>query len=55
VMLVKAVTLGLSIAVGQIIAYAQGVGGDLFLALFFAAFTVVGLVTAGLYFKHYVK
>jgi hypothetical protein len=55
VMLVKAVTLGLSIAGGQIIAYAQNVGGDLFLALFFAAFTIVGLVAAGLYFRHYAK
>ena len=43
VMLVKAVTLGLSIAAGQIIAYSQNVGGDLFLAVFFAAFTVIGL------------
>jgi hypothetical protein len=53
VMLVKAVTLGLSIAVGQVIAYAQGVGGDLFLAAFFGAFTVVGIITAGLYLKHF--
>lgn len=53
VMLVKAVTLGLSIAAGQIIAYAQGVGGDVFLAVFFAAFTIIGLAAAGLYFKHY--
>jgi hypothetical protein len=53
VMLVKAVTLGLSIATGQVIAYAQGVGGDVFLAVFFAVFTVIGLTAAGLYFKHY--
>jgi hypothetical protein len=52
VMLVKAVTLGLSIAGGQIIAYSQDAGGDLFLALFFTAFTVIGLVTAGAYFSH---
>ena len=48
-------SLGLSIVSGQIIAYVQGVGGDLFLALFFAAFTFVGLATTGLYFEHYVK
>jgi len=53
VMLVKAVTLGLTIAAGQIIAYTQGVGENMFLAAFFGLFTIVGAVAMGLYLKNF--
>ncbi len=52
-MLVKAVTLGLTIAAGQIIAYTQGVGENMFLAAFFGLFTIVGAVAMGLYLKNF--
>ena len=52
VMLVQAVTLGLSISVGQIIALAKGLEGDMFLAGFFLVFTLVGMAAAVLYLKN---
>lgn len=53
VVLVKAVTLGLSIAAGQFIAYVQDVGGDLFLAIFFVLFTLIGALALWLYLRYF--
>jgi len=52
IMLVKAVTLGLSIVAGQLIAVNRGVGGEPFLAAFFGVFTLVGLATTVLYLRN---
>jgi hypothetical protein len=52
VLFVQAVTLGLSIVAGQAVALLKGVEPAWELAIFFLAFTLVGLVLASLYTKN---
>ncbi len=52
VLFVQAVTLGISIVAGQVVAYVKGLEPAWGLAIFFLVFTLIGLVSAVFYTKN---